>query len=285
MRRFSGYRMTFIAVVALGFFLLSQMILFVIHQLWDVDAGWNFVQYCLTAVQGIIQRPIATEVLFDVFIAYTFTRIGIHLYRQWKQHRNWLYDLKFAEDRLLTEKIRKLFDTDKLVVVKYRKPFAFVFGMWKPKITLSSAMVLTLTEEELQAVFFHEMYHSNRFHPLKLFMVTLFSEGFSYLPLFRQVQHYYKCWTEIEADHYAVQKTGDIRSLGSALLKMIRSYEHNGTWPASAHFADSAVNYRIKHLLAPEEPIRIRSFSRGAFTVSSMGILVLMNGMIGSCLS
>ncbi|TLS50005.1 M56 family metallopeptidase [Paenibacillus antri] len=285
MRRFAGYRVTFISVVILGFFLLSQMILFIVHQIWDVDAGWNIVQYCLTAVQGLLQRPIVTAVLFDIFIAYTFAKMGIRLYRQWKQHRSWLYDLRFAEDCLLTEKIRKQFSNDSLVVVKHQTWFAFVFGMWKPKIALSSAMVSNLSEEELKAVIFHEVYHSNRFHPVKLLIVTLFAEGFSYLPIFRQVQHYYKCWTEIEADRYALDQTGDLQSLGSALLKMIRCNEENDSLPSAVHFADYAVNYRIKHLLVPEEPIRIRAVSRRAFTVSCIGILVMMNGMIGGCLS
>lgn len=284
MRKIIDYRTVFIVNVCIGTILGSQMILFVVHQLWDINAGWNVLQYCLNIVEGFIQAPIAASLLVDLFIAYTFARICLRLTKQWMHHNRWMNQVQLAENRSLTEQFARLLQADNLIVMNDEKPFALVFGLFTPRIAISTAMIASLTEKELKAVYSHELYHSERFHPLKMFILTVLAEAFSYLPLFRQTLHYYKCWTEIEADRYAVQTTGDVESLGSALLKMIRLYQGKDYSVSTVHFADYAVNYRIKCILKPEEPVRIPVLSVNAFMVSSIGILVLTSWMIGGCL-
>lgn len=279
-----GYRVTFIAAVCFGLFLLSQMILFVVHQIWDVNLVWNVFQYCVDAFKNLVGEQQILAMLADVFIIYTFGRIGFRFYKQRKHHKQWVSHLHKIEDITATNKMKQMFGMKRLVVANDDKMYAIVFGLFAPRIAVSSSMISNLTDDELSAVLSHEQYHCHRLHPLKVFVLTVLTEGFSYLPVFRQVLHYYKCWTEIEADRYAVRATGDMQSLGNALLKLIRWHENHGRQFASVQFADYAINYRIQHLLVPDEPVRIRAFSKLAFTVSSMGILALASGMIGGCL-
>jgi hypothetical protein len=67
MKRVMGYRMTFMAVVCLGLFLLSQMILFIVHQIWDVDVAWNVLQYCVDAFKGLVGEPKILAVFAECF--------------------------------------------------------------------------------------------------------------------------------------------------------------------------------------------------------------------------
>ncbi|TLS50019.1 M56 family metallopeptidase [Paenibacillus antri] len=284
MNQVMSYRVTFMIAVFFGLFLLSQMTMFVVHQIWDVNVAWNVLQYCVDAFNNLAGESKILAMLANIFIVYTFVKIGLRLFKQSKHHKQWVSHLHKAEDIMATNKVRQMFGMNRLVVVRDENMYAIVFGLFAPRIAVSSAIISSLSDDELKAVLSHERYHCHRLHPLKMFILTVLAECFSYLPVFRQVLHYYKCWTEIEADRYAVRATGDMQSLGNALLKLVRSHKNQGRQFAYAQFADYAVNYRIKHLLVPDEPVRIRAFSKFAFAVSSIGVLALTSGMIGGCL-
>lgn len=285
MKQVMSYRMMYMAAVCLGMFLSSQMILFIHHQIWDVNVPWNVLQYCLDAFKGLGLEARILAVVADGFIAYTFSRFFVRLYKQNKYHKQWISYLKRTEVRLATNQMKQMFKLKRLVVVNDDKPFAIVYGLFVPRIAISSSLISKLTAGELIAVLSHELYHCRRKHPLKVFVLTLFAEGFKYLPIFKQFLHYYKCWNEIEADRFAVQFTGDIQSLGNALVKLIRWNEGNQGQFASVQFADCAVNYRIKQLLVPDEPVRIPLFSKLSFAISSIGLILLTIGMVGGCLA
>ncbi|MNP68845.1 hypothetical protein D3C76_1648580 [compost metagenome] len=67
-----------------------------------------------------------------------------------------------------------------------------------------------------------------------------------------------KISAEVQADHYAVTRTGSPVGLGSALLKLAR---HKPAIPMSlshVSFADSPINIRIRQLIDPAEKPRMR---------------------------
>ena len=58
---------------------------------------------------------------------------------------------------------------------------AYTIGLFRPKVVMSEGMLQTFSDEEIDAIIFHEEYQKN-WDPLKLFCFTLLAEGMMYIP-------------------------------------------------------------------------------------------------------
>lgn len=99
---------------------------------------------------------------------------------------------------------------------------AFTIGLFRPKVVISEGMIQTFSDEEMDAIIFHEEYHQNNHDPLKLFCFTLLAEGMMYIPVLKGLLQRYHTYQELAADKYAMQKMESSFELGSALLKLIK---------------------------------------------------------------
>lgn len=52
---------------------------------------------------------------------------------------------------------------------------AFTIGLFRPKVVISEGMIQTFSDEEMDAIIFHEEYHQNNHDPLKLFLFYVIS--------------------------------------------------------------------------------------------------------------
>ena len=83
---------------------------------------------------------------------------------------------------------------------------AFTIGLFRPKVVVSEGMLQTFSDEEMDAIIFHEEYHQNNRDPLKLFCFTLLAEGMMYIPILKGLLQRYHTYQELAADKYAMQK-------------------------------------------------------------------------------
>lgn len=97
---------------------------------------------------------------------------------------------------------------------------AFTWGLFAPRIYLSTGLVSALTREELRAVCLHEAAHRRGLDPLRFLLLNTLSDIFVYIPLARQFAAGMRAMGEFAADDYAVSRTGEAVSLASALLKV-----------------------------------------------------------------
>ena len=67
-------------------------------------------------------------------------------------------------------------------------------------------MLQTFSDEEMDAIIFHEEYHQNNRDPLKLFCFMLLAEGMMYIPILKGLLQRYHTYQELAADKYAMQK-------------------------------------------------------------------------------
>ncbi|OGH20764.1 MAG: hypothetical protein A3D74_05565 [Candidatus Levybacteria bacterium RIFCSPHIGHO2_02_FULL_37_13] len=110
---------------------------------------------------------------------------------------------------------------EKTVIIKSTAKFAFCLGIIKPKIYISSNLILKLSKKELRTVVEHERYHLERGDTLiNLIVFIVGSLSFAF-PLINDLIKNYKVRREIEADNFAVAKIGDSRFLVSALKKIL----------------------------------------------------------------
>jgi Zn-dependent protease with chaperone function len=107
-----------------------------------------------------------------------------------------------------------------LRLVPSDRPLALLYGIRRPTILLSTWMVDHLDQQELEAVFMHELIHARRRDYLLNWIALLLRDAFFYLPTsriaYRQL-HYEK---ELASDDLVAQSTKRPLALASALTKV-----------------------------------------------------------------
>jgi Zn-dependent protease with chaperone function len=106
-------------------------------------------------------------------------------------------------------------------VVNDLRPFSFCYWFLRPRICLSTALVERLDPDELRAVLYHERYHLRQRDPLRQIVARYFAAGLYVVPVVDELLSFHTLQKEIEADQEAVRASGDVRSLASALYKLL----------------------------------------------------------------
>jgi len=106
-------------------------------------------------------------------------------------------------------------------VVADERPFSFCYWFLRPRICLSTALVERLDSDELRAVLYHERYHLRQRDPLRQVVARYFAAGLYVVPVVDELLAFHTLQKEIEADQEAVRASGDVRSLASALYKLL----------------------------------------------------------------
>jgi Zn-dependent protease with chaperone function len=106
-------------------------------------------------------------------------------------------------------------------VVADDRPFSFCYWFLRPRICLSTALVERLDSDELRAVLYHERYHLRQRDPLRQIVARYFAAGLYVVPVVDELLSFHTLQKEIEADQEAVRASGDVRSLASALYKLL----------------------------------------------------------------
>lgn len=99
-------------------------------------------------------------------------------------------------------------------------PLAFCFGLFRPRIYLSTGLVNALSDTELKAVLLHEDHHRCRFDPLRTLLADLLATLFFFLPTVTEWRDQFVVAIELAADHHAMQLAGRF-SLAGALHKLL----------------------------------------------------------------
>lgn len=110
---------------------------------------------------------------------------------------------------------------DRVEVVLSPRPFAFVYGWFRPRICISTGLIQLLSEQEMEAVLHHEGWHAARLDPLRFLLAQTVGAVFAAVPHIRQMVHAFLLAAEIAADRHAVMAMGQARPLASALAKTI----------------------------------------------------------------
>src|SRR5438046_10750277 len=74
---------------------------------------------------------------------------------------------------------------------------------------------------ELRAVLYHERYHLRQRDPLRQVVARYFAAGLYVVPVVDELLAFHTLQKEIEADQEAVRASGGVRSLASALYKLL----------------------------------------------------------------
>jgi Zn-dependent protease with chaperone function len=130
-------------------------------------------------------------------------------------------------------------------------PLAFCFGLFRPRIGISTGLVQSLTRDELKAVLLHEDHHRRHHDPLRGLLAEVLAGTLFFLPVSAELRDLFLTSLELAADRHAVRLAGR-PSLAGALQKLL-------THPHAPHLSMpgiaglSATEIRIAELLGDQE--------------------------------
>lgn len=267
-------------VAALGVMLGGSSMLLVFALSQQYQAIWT----CL--VQPIVAGHFAVH-LSLVLGAVAATLVGVRQFYRWQSRQtqfagtsinsatgtptNAIFGLEHLLRRLGVGEQTHLFASD--------LPSAFVRGLLRPRIYLSTGIIALLTLEELEAVILHERWHALRRDPLRLAIVNALTRPFQRFAGVQQLVHTHALAVEVEADHFVVERMQTSRWVAAAMLRLINSYEKQ---PGVA-FA-SLIDSRIAALAGGnfETVERFSIFDLMLLALGALGFCVVAMSFLGT---
>ena len=166
----------------------------------------------------------------------------------------------------------------RLDVVADARAFSFCYWFVRPRICLSTGLLVRLELDEVTAVLLHERSHLRRRDPLRLVIARYFAAGLYVVPVVEELVEYYTLEKELEADQDAVHALGDVGPLARALYKVLPDADQVELGLLTPVGALSATEARIDQLVEGRTvPLRVRplSVALSGGTILAAGVLAL----------
>jgi len=194
--------------------------------------------------------------------------------------RKWLRRFRSDRDGKLTRRLAYRYRDlgTELIVTRDDGLTALAIGMRKPIIVLSRGVLERFGDDEVKAIVLHEWHHCRNRDNAKLFLARLLTEAFGFLPIMRPMFRYYRTWTELLADRFAMNRMGTELPLAGVLLKLSKLGGMR-PYPAAVHFAATTMNYRIAQVLEPDRTVKVKlNVLRPLLTSLTLLLLLLLSG-------
>lgn len=248
----------FVGSLVISGMIFLQMSIYIISMFAGWNVRFNLVAVCHSWIKAIGLSSL--EYVLDAFVIYTL------LFSVWKIGLHWFHAVRMKnrfelyKENTLTIDMNQTHNSGKkeILVISHPAAIAITMGLIRPKIVISTGLMNLLNEDELTAVMYHEIYHKESRDPLKIFLISLCSSTFWYIPILKWFNQKYRIINELLADGFAIEKQATSVNLGSALLKMLKVSKQEKMPFSYASFADTSVNYRIDYLLNPFKDIQLK---------------------------
>ncbi|WP_339806473.1 M56 family metallopeptidase [Paenibacillus sp. FSL R5-0766] len=255
-----------------------QMFMYAMYKIFGWDIPFNLLWLCNHWMSRLGWLSVGHFLLALVLL--TFAGTGWLLMVRMMKTRAAVRKLRSMEVRALSRELESKYHhlgQPGFIVVDKHSPVAFTIGLWRPCIVLSTGLLKMLDAEEETAVVYHEVHHLWHRDPLKTTLLSVFAIMMPYIPVLKHTSKHYNIVREILADNEAIERTGNVAGIGSALLKLLRACPE--PWGATeltvqSSFADTSVNVRISRLLDPEQDVTLR-LPRYAVLMSATVFLLL----------
>lgn len=267
--------MFFLSILISGS-IFVQMGLYLISLVSGSNLRFNIFEVCHSTLKliGLTSLTYAVDILVIGTFIFALWKISTQVIQTIKMRRR----LQQYNSESLTKKFNEQYTSNdkEFMIISYPVPVAITIGFLSPKIVLSTSLLNLLTEEELEAVIYHEMYHLKNHDPLKIFLLSISSITLPYIPILKWFNEKYRVIQEVMADELAIEKQESAVHIGSALLKMLKVGKLETKSFAYASFAETSVNYRIEYILNPlknnqiKVPVTITMWSILVFSLISI---------------
>ncbi|MEK5111768.1 MULTISPECIES: M56 family metallopeptidase [Bacillus] len=229
-------KIVLLAVIVSTLF-FSMLVYYVTYPFLFQNKAFFLSNFCLFQLEQHMKELSLIRIIITGFLLLT---VFIVCKRIWRQ---FFYSKKLQKVLIPFNRKGK-----QIYILPTEEVAAFTIGLFLPKIVMSEGMLQTFSDEEMDAIIFHEEYHQTNRDPLKLFCFTLLAEGMIYIPILKGLLQRYHVYQELAADKYAMRKMKSKFELGSALLKLIKIKTMENRC-VTASFAKTAINLRIEQVL------------------------------------
>jgi len=217
-----------------------------------------------------------------------FLGLLIVLYRVvklfWKTHSFICFHLKNKQSQVSLRVLviaEKCGVENKIVEINNIQPVVFCFGLWRPKLCISSGLVERLSDNELTAVILHEKSHLEAGEPLKLLLVKIISLVLFFIPGIKILSEKYLAFSELAADELATDGFNDKVPLASALSKII-SWEQKRVLSRlfALSFFSAVTAERVQRLLDDNYAPSVNWLNKKVCAGMFVGILLFVSANI-----
>ncbi|MDA2353956.1 M56 family metallopeptidase [Bacillus cereus] len=227
-------RKTVLLALIVSTLFFSLLLYYVTYPFLSQNRALFLSKFCLFQLEKHMKELSMVRIIIAALLLITVLIVCKRIWRQF-----------FYSKKVLIPFIRK---GKQIYILPTAEVAAFTIGLFRPKVVMSEGLLQTFSDEEIDAIIFHEEYHQNNWDPLKLFCFTLLAEGMMYIPILKELLQRYHTYQELAADKYAMQKMESSFELGSALLKLIKIKTMENRC-VTASFAKTAINLRIEQVL------------------------------------
>jgi Zn-dependent protease with chaperone function len=167
-----------------------------------------------------------------------------------------------------------------VVQVADASPYAFTYGIWHPRVVVSTGLAEVATPEELVAVLRHENHHVRNRDPLKVLALRNWASAFFLIPLIGAVLERILDRQELKADQAALRDCG-VAAVAGALLKAVGEPAVAPGTALAAMGGPTLLEARVTQLETGRGPRLLTAIHPAAVLASAPGIgLIAVYGVL-----
>lgn len=241
-------------IVALGMISLSVIgLLALVCQKYLPFLFHSTIYYCQNIIRNVSVQLLPTQVGEPFFIGLLII-FGLIIIRFFTLTHNFLKERKKFQHATFSDgELQKiawgLRIENKVRVINDHKPLAICFGIFQPKIYISSGLLKIVNNGELRVILAHEKYHLESRDNLLMLIAFVIQSFFPFFPIIKDFIKHYRIQRELEADTYAITNQNENRFLISALEKLIRNEPQNALIASSGLGVFDTLETRIRYLV------------------------------------
>jgi hypothetical protein len=273
-----------VALTTVLMFFVLQIILYLMGQWGGLNTGWNLIEACISPLEA---NPIADQICryaMTGLSAYSLLRLGTMFFKLIYLAIKWHFLFEGKRNSSLEKRLANQYPLLQIRVLDDEAFVALTKGFLRPHIYISSGVLKRFNTKEVEAILLHEQHHRLSRDPVKIWLVTLLTDAFGYIPFIRKVAQYFLTWREVEADRFTIHVMGTIEFLGSVLYSVSLMTKKKSAALGTASFADHSVNFRILHLLEPMKVLKVPLMDKSLLAKSALITSSILLIILGGCI-
>ncbi len=211
------------------------------------------VEICFLAARDLFAHPLAHWLA----ISAALLLLAVLLRLAWAVFSTWLHTRRCRlprgtfpeEEATLSSSFGEV--PGDLRLLRTREIVAFTTGVIRPQTIVSQGVLDALSTAERTALLAHELTHARRRHAAFVFVATVLSHAFGFIPSIRVAVTSLLTALEARADGAAAQRVGDPLVVASALSSLARL---SVTPSFAAGIGGGDIRYRLRRLTADSQP-------------------------------
>ncbi len=145
----------------------------------------------------------------------------------------------------------------KLDIIESNQIISMCYGLFSPRICISTSLINSLNIEELRCVLVHESAHLKNYDPIKLLTVQLISSFLFFIPILKDFQKHFYLLQETKADSSVLKNEENKKHLRTALAKFLKHNTFSGT-PVVSFASENTLEERIRILVGISNQPKMR---------------------------